>query len=31
MTVLGETRILAEMLEVTFARLRDGLASEPLL
>jgi len=31
MTVLSETRILAEMLETTFNRLRDGLASEPML
>ncbi len=31
MTVLGETRILAEMLEVTFTRLRDGLIAEPVL
>ncbi len=30
MTVLSETRVLAEMLEVTFGRLRAGLAAEPL-
>lgn len=30
MTVLSETRVLAEMLEETFRRVRDGLADEPL-
>ena len=31
MTVVGETRVLAEMLDVTFTRLRDGLISDPVL